>query len=109
MGTMPVAIERSGQDILITWSDSTTRRYSPGNLRKNCPCALCKEKRGHEPQPQAAAKFLPVISLAETMPLEITGMKPIGNYAYNIQFSDGHSSGIFEFQSLYELGELASK
>jgi DUF971 family protein len=46
---------------------------------------------------------LPVLSIAETMPLDIVLMHPVGNYAYNIHFSDGHSSGIFTFELLRSL------
>jgi len=31
-------------------------------------------------------------------------MKPLGNYAYVIHFSDGHDSGIYEFSLLRSLG-----
>jgi DUF971 family protein len=32
-------------------------------------------------------------------------MRPAGNYAYGIEFSDGHSTGIYTFERLFELGE----
>jgi DUF971 family protein len=35
-------------------------------------------------------------------------MKPIGNYAYGIEFSDGHDTGIYTFEYLRELGEEAT-
>jgi DUF971 family protein len=47
---------------------------------------------------------LPIISAAETEPLRITAMKPVGNYAYSIDFSDGHDTGIYTLESLRELG-----
>ena len=43
---------------------------------------------------------LPILAPEEARPLEITGMRPVGNYAYNIAFSDGHDSGIFTFEML---------
>ncbi|MEE3220467.1 MAG: gamma-butyrobetaine hydroxylase-like domain-containing protein, partial [Planctomycetota bacterium] len=30
--------------------------------------------------------------------------EPVGNYAYSIKFSDGHDTGIFQFDLLRELG-----
>jgi DUF971 family protein len=48
---------------------------------------------------------LPIISAAEAQPLRITGMKPVGNYAYSIDFSDGHNTGIYTLESLREMGE----
>jgi DUF971 family protein len=38
------------------------------------------------------------------MPLAITGMQPVGQYAYKIVFSDGHDSGIYTLEYLRELG-----
>ncbi len=35
----------------------------------------------------------------------ITGLTPIGNYAIQPAFSDGHESGIFSWSYLYELGQ----
>jgi DUF971 family protein len=48
---------------------------------------------------------LPVLSAQEAQPLRITGMKPVGNYAYNIEFNDGHNSGIYTFELLLTLGQ----
>jgi DUF971 family protein len=32
-------------------------------------------------------------------------MKPVGNYAYAISFSDGHDTGIYTIEYLRELGD----
>ena len=34
-------------------------------------------------------------------------MKPVGNYAYSIDFSDGHDTGIFTLESLREPGRAS--
>jgi len=31
-------------------------------------------------------------------------MKPVGNYAYSIAFSDGHDTGIYTLELLRQLG-----
>ena len=104
MSAIPVAIEREGPNIWITWSDEVRCSYSPRMLRKACPCALCKEKRS-QPTTSTQPFALPVITQAEAQPLSIDRMQPVGNYAYNIHFSDGHNAGIFEFQMLRDLGD----
>jgi DUF971 family protein len=43
------------------------------------------------------------LSVAEAQPLAVQRMRPVGNYAYNIQFSDGHDSGIFSFDLIRSL------
>jgi DUF971 family protein len=102
MSHIPVELKRRDRDVLISWSDGSCRRYTPGLLRASCPCALCKEKeRAVKPQ---VLTVLPVLTIQETLPLEISTMQPVGNYAYNIQFSDGHHAGIFEFAFLHSIG-----
>ena len=49
--------------------------------------------------------MLQVLSVAETVPLAVSQMRPVGNYAYNINFSDGHSSGLFTMDLLREIGK----
>lgn len=44
---------------------------------------------------------------AEIQPLRVVSMKPVGNYAYSITFSDGHDTGIYTFEQLRELGQEA--
>src|SRR5580693_6345734 len=83
----------------IEWSDGQGREYTVQELRTKCPCATCREKRA-EPPP-----LFPVLRAEETRPLTIAGMKPVGNYAYSIDFSDGHDTGIYTMDLLRELGE----
>jgi DUF971 family protein len=85
----------------ITWSDGQVREYAARELRDTCPCATCREKRKAPPPPPTQ---LPIISAAEAQPLRITGMRPVGNYAYSIEFSDGHNTGIYTLESLRAMG-----
>jgi DUF971 family protein len=34
----------------------------------------------------------------------ITGVTPIGRYAVRIKFDDGHDTGLYSWDALYELG-----
>jgi len=101
---LPTGLEkRADQKLLISWSDGTRREYTFRELRDACPCATCREKRSAPPQP---ANLLNVLSPAEARPLAIEGMKPVGNYAYSVEFSDGHDTGIYTFEFLQSLGRL---
>jgi DUF971 family protein len=107
MNVYPTKLERLGDSGLrITWSDGQLRDYGCRELRDRCPCATCREKHG--PTPEAQPNLLPVLSPAETAPLRIAGMKPVGNYAYSIAFSDGHDTGIYTLDYLRELGRDTS-
>ena len=37
--------------------------------------------------------------------VEIRALEPVGSYAVQPQFSDGHNTGIYSWEYLYELGE----
>ncbi|MEX0641636.1 MAG: DUF971 domain-containing protein [Pirellulales bacterium] len=106
MNLQPTKLELASPDRLrITWSDGQVREYSVRELRDKCPCATCREKRGAAP---ASPLQLPVLTTAEAQPLRITGMTPVGNYAYSIDFSDGHNTGIYTLESLREMGTEAT-
>jgi Uncharacterized protein conserved in bacteria len=36
--------------------------------------------------------------------VNITAVEPVGNYAVRLYFSDGHNSGIYSWETLYDLG-----
>jgi hypothetical protein len=59
----------------------------------------CKVKR-ETPPPLFA-----VLKPEETQPVKCTRMEPMGNYAYHIDFSDGHNTGIYSFEFLRRIGE----
>lgn len=40
---------------------------------------------------------------------QIRALEPVGSYAVQPTFSDGHSTGIFSWDYLYELGESQEK
>tara|TARA_B100000809_G_scaffold259461_2_gene304519 strand:- start:2494 stop:2811 length:318 start_codon:yes stop_codon:yes gene_type:complete len=91
-----------GKRLRIQWSSGEQREYSAHELRENCPCATCREKRQNKSN--ESASLLPVLSPEETLPLTISAMNPMGNYAYNIEFSDGHNTGIYSIEFLHSLG-----
>lgn len=105
MAVYPTKLERlSDRQLLIEWSDGQRRQYAARELRDQCPCATCREKHGSPPDPEPT--LLPIISEAEAQPLAINGMKPVGNYAYSIEFSDGHDTGIYTLDFLHDAGRI---
>lgn len=104
MQVVPTEIRRIDErQIEITWSDGQAKRYTARGLRDVCPCATCREKRTEKAH--APPALLPVLQAGETGVLGIAGMKPVGNYAYGVAFSDGHDTGIFTLEFLYSLGK----
>ena len=99
-GEVPVEISRDGETrIRIRWSDGMESLWEARDLRKACPCATCREKKSGKVD-RKEGLGLEVIPMKEAVQMQVAGMRPIGNYAYAIEFSDGHSSGIFGFDLL---------
>ena len=102
---LPTQLRRPEPNVLlINWSDGQVRRYTARELRDRCPCATCREKRTAPPASQPGAGLLTVLSPQEARPLTIESMQPVGSYAYQIQFSDGHNTGIYTLEHLRQLG-----
>ncbi len=103
MNVIPTKLELADQDRLqVTWSDGTVRHVMIRELRDNCPCATCREK--HAAPPSSTPTQLHILADADVQPVRIATMKPVGNYAYSIGFSDGHNTGIYTLESLREMG-----
>ncbi|MCA9077494.1 MAG: DUF971 domain-containing protein [Planctomycetaceae bacterium] len=112
----PVSLKGDDQALHIEWSDGVTHHLTWRLLRKGCPCATCREERGGpaiaelvvnslDAPPAPSTELLPVITAQEARPLKVARMQPIGNYAYGIDFTDGHTTGIYTLDYLRELGE----
>jgi DUF971 family protein len=96
----PLAIRREGNEhLVIDWSDGVRTTYTWAQLRKNCPCAGCREEREKPPDP------LRILKPEELVPLAPVSMAPVGRYAYKIVWSDGHDTGIYTLEWLRELGQ----
>lgn len=110
----PTKIERvENQGLFIEWPEGGSRILLPVELlRGNCPCALCREKRGegnHDTPltPKKSVSRLQVISHSRDEELNLQRIWSIGNYAIGIQWGDGHDDGIYAFALLRELTEKA--
>ena len=90
-----------GTGLEIDWQDGHKSAWSFAWLRDACPCATCNEERdtsgrkiGQPPKPKPGA--LPMYK-EPARPLEIA---PVGKYAINFHWNDGHSSGIYSWEFL---------
>lgn len=100
----PIALAKldEGKRIEIRWSDGETQVLRARAIRDACPCATCREK-AEALEKETTRNQLRILSDAELTPLTVQKMNPAGNYAYVIQFSDGHQSGVFTFDVLRQI------
>lgn len=80
----------------IEWDDGVTTAYHHEILRGFCPCAHCQGHHG------------PVrwVEDAENRDLSLASIEPVGNYALSLAWGDGHSTGIYTFRFLRQLGAI---
>ena len=91
----PTSITVHGQSrvLEVAFSDGASFRIPFELMRIYSPSA---EVQGHGPGEEVLQTGKRHVELAD--------LKPVGNYAVQPVFSDGHDSGIFSWDLLYELG-----
>ena len=77
----------------IIFDDSKKFSLPCEYLRVYSPSA---EVRGHHGQDG--------VLVTDKQNVNITGIDPIGNYAVRLIFDDGHRTGIYSWETLYDLG-----
>jgi DUF971 family protein len=99
----PITLEQwDHRGIKIHWSDGHVGQYRSGWLRAHCPCASCQEKATTPVAPPIGLKLLPMVAPSSE---QLASLDPVGHYAYNIGFKDGHATGIFTFAYLRSICE----
>lgn len=78
----------------ITWTDGHESVYPVKLLREKCPCAHCIDEWSGE------RKIKPGMIPDTIRPLKI---KAVGLYALQIEWNDGHSTGIYSYDLLRRL------
>jgi DUF971 family protein len=96
----PVALRKEGEGLAIDWSDGHKSVYTWMHLRRNCPCAGCREERLQPPNP---LRVLTPAQAAPKPPLAAVAITPMGYYAYRIVWNDGHDTGLFTLETLRQL------
>ena len=91
--------QRDARTLSVLWQDGQRSDLDVRDLRLNCHCALCKEEMS------GRALLDPTSVRADIAPRTIAS---VGNYAIQITWNDGHSSGIDTFTHLRALGERAA-
>ncbi|HRQ06498.1 gamma-butyrobetaine hydroxylase-like domain-containing protein [Nitrosomonas halophila] len=77
----------------ITFDDGQTFNFSCEFLRVHSPSA---EVRGHSPEQE--------ILQTGKKNVTITHIEPVGRYAIRLDFSDGHNTGLYSWDLLYNYG-----
>ena len=88
-----IRLHQSSRVLEIGYADGKSFRLPCEFLRVYSPSA---EVRGHGPGQE-------VLQVGKR-DVNITKIEPVGNYAVQLTFSDGHDTGIYSWDLLYEYG-----
>ncbi len=87
----------TGAGVEIAWADGHTSHYDFAFLRDECPCATCDDARHKKPASAPAPS--PVLPMYKPKARAVKAA-PVGNYALQFTFNDGHSTGIYSYDHL---------
>ena len=88
-----IKLHQKSRVLEIAFSDGNRFELSYEFLRVYSPSA---EVRGHGPGQE--------VLQAGKKDVDIVSLEPVGSYAVQPHFSDGHATGIYSWDYLYELG-----
>ena len=89
-----IRLKKSKKSIEISFENGKSIEFSSELLRVESPSA---EVRGHNKDQKKIVH--------NKKNVEINKIEPIGNYAIAIDFNDGHNTGIYSWNFLYDLME----
>ncbi len=88
-----IKLHQKSRMLEIAFADGKVFQLSCEFLRVYSPSA---EVRGHGPGQE--------VLQAGKKSVDITKIEPVGNYAIQLTFSDGHDTGIYSWDLLYDYG-----
>ena len=88
------ALDAAGTALTVATATRGPRRISAATLWRECPSALRRSQRLQGAVP------------SDPVDLRIVRVDPVGNYAVNIAFSDGHDRGVYPWALLMHLARM---
>lgn len=88
-----IKLHQKSRILDVSFSDGKTFHYSCEFLRVHSPSA---EVSGHSPGQEVLQTGKKLVS--------IRSIEPVGNYAIQLNFSDGHNTGLYSWDLLYNYG-----
>ncbi|MDE1982447.1 MAG: DUF971 domain-containing protein [Betaproteobacteria bacterium] len=89
-----ITLHQASRRLDVDFSDGQHYQFPIEYLRVYSPSA---EVRGHGPGQETLQTGKRLVGITEII--------PVGNYAIQIRFSDGHDTGIYSWDYLKDLGE----
>lgn len=80
--------------LILHWTDGATSVFPYRDLRLACPCAACVDEWTKEP-----------LLNPDNIPADVHPLRffTVGRYAMGLEWSDGHKTGIYKYETLRNL------
>ncbi len=92
-GQAPLSVELGREALTLRWADGAST-IPAATLRAHCRCAACQSAR---------LRGLAV----DATDAALVDALPVGHYALQLRFADGHERGIYPWPALRALGAAA--
>ncbi len=89
-----IRYDKESRTLTLSYEDGKSWVYTAEYLRVHSPSA---EVRGHAPGEE-------ILQVGKE-DVVIEKIEPVGRYAVSLKFDDGHDTGIYSWDWLYQLGE----
>lgn len=92
-----ITLDKTQGKLVVAWNDGLVSEYPLAHLREACPCVECRgghEFMGLEHAPKDLLKLTPKRSY------DVSRLEPVGNYAIQPTWDDGHDSGMYTWEYL---------
>ncbi len=89
---------KAERQVRIAWASGHDSLYLIDYLRGYCPCAVCQ---GHG---AGEKKYI-----APPQGLSLNTIKPVGSYALQFVWSDGHTTGLYTYEYLRQMCPCCAK
>ena len=103
MQILPEDIQLAGNELAVRWNDGQESYLPLEPLRRACPCAGCcgePDATGHVEKPH--------VSYDPARSFQLRSYGIVGGYALQPVWGDGHSTGLYAFPLLRQLGQAAN-
>jgi DUF971 family protein len=93
LSPLGIEAEDATNTLFISWSDGHTSEHNIDHLRWLCPCAECKGEFGIPGKLSAPQTLRPEQT-------RLDDVRPVGRYALQPIWGDGHNTGLYTFDYL---------
>jgi len=95
---VPVDLTPFPTELAIKWSDGSESFVPYETLRRFCPCAACMGE-----QDIFGETYKPATRPYTAQSFQLVRLLPVGTYAIQPYWADGHSSGLYTWSWLHRL------